>query len=139
MRILRCRRWCLWSLLPYMTKMMDWFEVVAKLVLWAKNLPPNVHWRMKHVYMDNCSTHNPIPWLLRFFGRLRKTLSFLSPNTSHLVQPKISEGAPFIENQKSRAFTTYSINPLYIRFFGYKSKQYMYKCNDKNTSDNMYT
>ena len=45
---------------------------------------------------------------------------------------------PFIENQESRVFATYSLNPLYTSFFC-NIMQYKYTFNDENTSDNMCT
>jgi hypothetical protein len=52
-----------------------------------RSYQPDIHRRMKHVWIDNCSVHNITSYLSRVLNRLHTTLSYLPPNTTHLVQP----------------------------------------------------
>jgi hypothetical protein len=60
--------------------LLEWFSE-------ARSYQLDIYGRMKHVWMDNCSTHNITPDLSRVLNRLHTTLSYLPPNTTHLVQP----------------------------------------------------
>jgi hypothetical protein len=60
--------------------LLEWFSE-------ARSYQLDIYGRMKHVWMDNCSTHNITPDLSRVLNRLHTTLSYLPPVATRLVQP----------------------------------------------------
>lgn len=52
-----------------------------------RSYQPDVHNRIKHVWVDNCTSHNITPRLADVLSQKRTVLKYLPPCTTHLCQP----------------------------------------------------